>query len=168
MSVIQQRLVSAGIALPKSLVPNGNYLPFVISGRYVFVSGQVSADHSGGIRGVVGRDLDLAAAVHAARLSGINVLAQMAMACNGELQRVRRVVKICGFVQAAETFTDIPAVIDGCSKLLIEILGNAGYHARSSVGVYRLPRNYAVEVDAVFEIGPRGLPKGSWSALLGG
>ncbi len=122
------------------------------SGNLVHISGQVSRDASGGITGVVGEAVDLATAQKAARLCGINLLAQMKAACGGELDRVVRVVKLGGFVQAGPEFFDIPQVVNGCSDLMVEALGDAGRHARSAVGVYRLPLNFAVEVDAVVEI----------------
>jgi enamine deaminase RidA (YjgF/YER057c/UK114 family) len=116
------------------------------------VAGQVSVDASGGIRGVVGEDVDFDTAVGAARLCGINLLAQMNTACDGDLDRLVRVVKLGGFVQAGPSFFDIPKVVNGCSDLMVEALGDAGRHARSAVGVYRLPMNFAVEVDAVVQI----------------
>jgi enamine deaminase RidA (YjgF/YER057c/UK114 family) len=109
-------------------------------------------DAQGGIRGVVGADLDLAAGQQAARLCGVNLIAQFKSAAGGDLARVRRVVRLGGFVQAGETFFDIPKVINGCSDLMVEVFGEAGTHARSAVGVYRLPLNFAVEVDAVIEL----------------
>ena len=153
MSQVEQRLIAAGIALPQPVAPIANYVPFVRSGGLVHISGQVSLDASGGIVGTVGVDVDLEHAQRAARLCGINLLAQMKAACDGDLDRVRRVVKLGGFVQAGPDFYDIPAVVNGCSDVMVEAFGEAGRHARSAVGVYRLPRNFAVEVDAVVEIG---------------
>ena len=137
--------------LPTPTAPVANYVPFVRSGALVHISGQVSVDASGGIRGVVGDDLDLDRAVAAARLCGLNLIAQMKAACDGDLARVMRVVKLGGFVQAGPAFFDIPKVINGASDLMVQVFGDAGRHARSAVGVYRLPLNFAVEVDAVFE-----------------
>ena len=127
-------------------------MPFVRTGDLIHISGQVSVDADGGVRGVVGEDVDLETARRAARLCGINLIAQMKRACEGDLARVRRVVKLGGFVQAGPTFFDIPQVLNGCSDLMVEVFGDAGRHARSAVGVYRLPMNFAVEVDAVVEI----------------
>lgn len=129
-----------------------NYVPFVRVGDLVHISGQVSADASGGVTGVVGQDVDFETAVRAARICGINLLAQMKAACDGDLDRVVRVVKLGGFVQAGPDFFDIPKVVNGCSDLMVEALGDAGRHARSAVGVYRLPMNFAVEVDAVVQV----------------
>jgi enamine deaminase RidA (YjgF/YER057c/UK114 family) len=112
----------------------------------------VSLDANGGIKGVVGEDVDLAAARAAARLCGLSLLAQMRAACEGDLDRVVRVVKLGGFVQAGPGFFEIPQVINGCSDLMVEAFGDAGRHARSAVGVYRLPMNFAVEVDAVVAV----------------
>jgi enamine deaminase RidA (YjgF/YER057c/UK114 family) len=152
MSKIEERLAGLGVVLPQPMAPVANYVPFVRAGGLVHISGQVSTDASGGIKGTVGVDLDLAAAQAAARLCGINLLAQMKAACDGDLDRVRRVVKLGGFVQAGPDFIDIPKVINGCSDLMVEAFGDAGRHARSAVGVYKLPLGFAVEVDAVVEI----------------
>jgi len=152
MSQVEERLAALGITLPQPNPPVANYVPFVRAGSLVHISGQVSVDAGGGVRGVVGEDVDLEAAKGAARLCGINLLAQMKAACDGDLDRVVRVVKLGGFVQAGPTFFDIPQVVNGCSDLMVEALGDAGRHARSAVGVYRLPLNFAVEVDAVVEV----------------
>ena len=153
MTTPQDRLAALGVSLPEPVAPVANYVPFVRSGRLVHVSGQVSLDASGGMRGVVGEDLDLEAGQRAARLCAINLIAQFRAACEGDLSRVTRVVKLGGFVQAGPSFFDIPKVVNGCSDLMVEVFGDAGRHARSAVGVYRLPLNFAVEVDAVIETG---------------
>jgi len=152
MSKIEDRLKEIGLELPQPVAPVANYVPFVRSGNLVHISGQISLDASGGIKGTVGVDVDLETAQAAARLCGINLLAQMKAACDGDLDRVVRVVKLGGFVQAGPDFIDIPKVVNGCSDLMVEVLGDAGRHARSAVGVYRLPLGFAVEVDAVVEI----------------
>ena len=149
MSQVEERLAQLGIALPAPTAPIANYVPFVRAGDLLHISGQVSLDGAGGVTGVVGEDVDLERAVHAARLCAINLVAQMKVACDGHLGRVRQVVKLCGFVQAGPDFFDIPAVLNGASDLMVAAFGDAGRHARSAVGVYRLPRNFAVEVDAV-------------------
>ena len=151
MSDPERRLAELGLELPQPTRPVANYVPFVKSGELVYISGQVSIDAGGGVRGVVGEDVDLEAAKRAARLCGLNLIAQMKAACDGDLSRVRRVVKLAGFVQAGPGFFDIPQVLNGCSDLMVEVFGDAGRHARSAVGVYRLPLNFAVEVDAVVE-----------------
>jgi enamine deaminase RidA (YjgF/YER057c/UK114 family) len=152
MSKVEQRLAAAGIILPSPVAPIANYVPFVRTGNLVHISGQVSLDASGGITGIVGETVDLETAQRAARLCGINLIAQMRAACDGDLDRVTRVVKLGGFVQAGPDFFDIPSVVNGCSDVMVEAFGDAGRHARAAVGVYRLPRNFAVEVDAVVEI----------------
>ena len=152
MSEVESRLAAAGVILPVPVAPVANYVPFVRSGSLVHISGQVSLDASGGIKGVVGADVDLEAAQGAARLCGINLLAQMKAACDGDLDRVVRVVKLGGFVQAGPEFFDIPKVVNGASDLMVLAFGDTGRHARSAVGVYRLPLNFAVEVDAVVEV----------------
>ncbi|MDF2902103.1 MAG: hypothetical protein K0Q62_2162 [Phenylobacterium sp.] len=152
MSQVEERLAALGISLPQPNPPVANYVPFVRAGALVHISGQVSIDAGGGVRGIVGEDVDLEAAKAAARVCGINLLAQMRAACDGDLDRVVRVVKLGGFVQAGPEFFDIPQVVNGASDLMVAAFGDAGKHARSAVGVYRLPMNFAVEVDAVVEV----------------
>jgi enamine deaminase RidA (YjgF/YER057c/UK114 family) len=152
MPSIEDRLASLGISLPEPVAPVANYVPFVRAGDLVHISGQISIDASGGIKGVVGVEVDLETARRAARLCGINLIAQMKRAADGDLSRVRRVVKLGGFVQAGPDFFDIPQVVNGASDLMVEVFGDDGRHARSAVGVYRLPLNFAVEVDAVVQI----------------
>ena len=152
MSEVEDRLKALGLQLPEPVAPVANYVPFVRSGALVHISGQVSTDASGGIKGVVGEAVDLETAQRAARLCGLNLIAQMKAAAGGDLGRVRRVVKLGGFVQVAPDFFDIPKVVNGCSDLMVEAFGDLGRHARSAVGVYRLPLNFAVEVDAVVEL----------------
>ena len=151
MSKIEDRLAAMGISLPQPAAPIANYVPTVLSGGLVHVSGQVSVDESGGVKGIVGEDVDLETAQAAARLCGINLIAQMRIAL-GDLDRVKRIVKLGGFVQCGADFYDIPKVINGCSDLMVEAFGDAGRHARAAVGVYRLPLNFAVEVDAIVEV----------------
>ncbi|MES2722604.1 MAG: RidA family protein [Pseudomonadota bacterium] len=152
MSQVEERLAAQGITLPQPVAPVANYVPFVRVGGLVHISGQVSLDASGGVRGIVGEDVDMETAKGAARLCGINLVAQMRAACDGDLDRVVRVVKLGGFVQAGPGFFEIPQVVNGASDVMVAAFGDAGKHARSAVGVYRLPMNFAVEVDAVVEI----------------
>ena len=149
---IDARIAELGIVLPEPARAVANYVPFVRTGDLVHISGQLSNDASGGVKGTVGVDVTPEQANAAARLCGVNLLAQIKAACDGDLSRVVRVVKLGGFVQAGPDFEAIPAVINGCSDLMVEVFGDAGRHARSAVGVYRLPLGVAVEVDAVFEI----------------
>ena len=152
MSKVEQRLADLGLMLPMPVAPIANYVPFIRAKDLVHISGQVSIDAAGGITGVVGENVDLERAIAAALLCGLNLLAQMKAVCDGDLDRVKRVVKHGGFVQAGPNFFDIPTVVNGCSDLMVAAFGDIGRHARSAVGVYRLPRNFAVEVDAVVEI----------------
>lgn len=152
MSAVEARLLALGITLPAPVAPVANYVPFVRSGHLLHISGQVSLDANGGIKGVVGTEIDQETAVAAAKLCGINLLAQMKLATGGDLDKVVRVVKLGGFVQAGPDFFAIPQVVNGCSDLMVAAFGDAGRHARSAVGVYRLPLNFSVEVDAVVEV----------------
>ena len=151
MSKVEARLAELGITLPVPVAPLANYVPFVRTGNLLHISGQVSLGPDGGIVGVVGSEIDLATAQRAARQCGINLVAQI-KAATGDLDLVKRIVKLGGFVQAGPDFFDIPAVVNGASDLMVEVFGDIGRHARSAVGVYRLPRNFAVEVDAVVEL----------------
>jgi enamine deaminase RidA (YjgF/YER057c/UK114 family) len=152
MSAIARRLAELGLVLPTLTPPVANYIPWSRSGNLVHVSGQLSMDANGGIKGAVGEAVDVETAQRAARLCGINLIAQFNDACDGDLDRVVRIVKLGGFVQAGPGFIDIPKVINGCSDLMVEVFGDAGRHARSAVGVYQLPLGFAVEVDAIVEI----------------
>ena len=152
MSKVEERLSALGLTLPQPNPPVANYVPFVRVGDLVHISGQVSVDAGGGIRGTVGEEVDMETAKAAARLCGVNLIAQMKAACEGDLSRVVRVVKLGGFVQAGPDFFDIPQVVNGASDLMVDAFGDAGKHARSAVGVYRLPLNFAVEVDAVVQV----------------
>ncbi|WP_374515998.1 RidA family protein [Brevundimonas sp.] len=149
---VAARLAELGIQLPAPAAAVANYVPFVRAGDLLHISGQLSNDASGGVKGTVGADVSPEQAQAAARMCGVNLLAQMSAALDGDLERVVRVVKLGGFVQAAGDFEAIPAVINGCSDLMVEVFGDRGRHARSAVGVYRLPLGFAVEVDAIVEV----------------
>lgn len=146
------RIAELGLDLPEPAKAVANYVPWVRTGNLVHISGQLSNDASGGIKGTVGVDVSPEDAARAARMCGINLLAQIKDALGGDLERVVRIVKLGGFVQAGPDFIAIPAVINGCSDLMVEVFGDAGRHARSAVGVYRLPLGFAVEVDAIVEV----------------
>ena len=152
MSKVEERLSALGLTLPQPNPPVANYVPFVRVGDLVHISGQVSVDAGGGIRGTVGEEVDMETAKAAARLCGVNLIAQMKAACDGDLDRVVRVVKLGGFVQAGPDFLEIPQVVNGASDLMVEAFGDTGKHARSAVGVYRLPLGFSVEVDAVVQV----------------
>ena len=149
---VAARLAELGVVLPEPAVAVANYVPFVKTGNVLHISGQLSNDASGGIKGTVGVDVTPEEAQAAARLCAINLIAQISKALDGDLERVVRIVKLGGFVQAGPDFVAIPAVINGCSDLMVEVFGDAGKHARSAVGVYKLPLGFAVEVDAIVEV----------------
>ena len=150
---IAGRLKELGIDLPKAPAPVANYVPWVKTGSMLFISGQVTLGPSGlEYTGTVGRHLDIETGKRAARLAAINVIAQAAAALDGDLDRVRQVVKVTGYVNAAPSFHQHPDVINGASDLFVEVFGDAGRHARAAVGASSLPRNSAVEVEAIFEI----------------
>ena len=152
MSRIEGRLAELGIILPAPPAPVASYVPIVAVGGLVHISGPVSTDANGGIKGKLGAGLTLEQGQAAARLCGLNLLAQLKAACGGDLDRVQRVVKLGGFVNVAPDFDPIPAVINGCSDLMVEVFGDAGKHARAAVGVANLPLGFAVEVDGIFAI----------------
>lgn len=149
MSVLD-RLKAAGVTLPEPRSPVANYVPFVITGNLLFISGQVSAAPEGLIKGRLGEDMTVEQGQHAARICAINLIAQMKAAL-GDLERVKRIVKLGGFVNAAADFVEIPKVVNGCSDLMVEAFGDKGRHARSAVACPVLPMGSAVEVDAVVE-----------------
>ena len=150
MPRIDDRLKELGIALPEPVAPVANYVPFVISGNMVYISGQVSIGPDGLIKGKLGADMDVEAGVAAAKACGVNLLAQLRLAC--DLDNVQRVVQLGGFVNCPPDFPDQPKVINGASDLMVDVLGDAGRHARAAVGAPSLPLGAAVEVDGVFEI----------------
>lgn len=149
---IDKRLSELNIVLPSPVSPVATYVPYVVAGTLVFVSGQVSFSGGALIRGRLGADLDLEAGQEAARACGINLLAQVKIACGGDLDRVRRVVKLGAFVCCTPDFTDQPKVANGCSDLMVAVFGETGRHARAAVGAPALPLGAAVEIDGVFEI----------------
>ena len=150
---IEERLARLAIELPDASAPAANYVPFVISGALVFVSGQIPV-WNGELRhvGQVGGDLELEDGIQAARLCCLNLIAQVRAAAGGDLDRIAGVVKLGGFVNAVPGFTDHPKVINGASDLMVEVFGDRGRHARFAVGAANLPLGIAVEVDGVFEL----------------
>ena len=151
MSTPEDRLKSLGITLPEPLKPVANFVPFVQAGALLFVSGQVAASPGGRIVGRLGEDMDLEAGYAAARYCGINLIAQC-LSATGDLSKIKRVVKLGGFVNAMPDFVDIPKVINGCSDLMVDVFADAGRHARFAVGASSLPGGVAVEVDGIFEL----------------
>lgn len=152
---IEARLAELGLELPRPARPVGTYVPYVVTGSLVFVSGQVPLALEGiAYRGKLGRDLSPEEGQAAARLCAVNLLAQLREACGGDLDRVRRCVKIGGFVNCTDDFQAHPAVVNGASDFLVEVFGEAGRHARFAVGAPSLPFDSAVEIDGIFEIAP--------------
>ena len=153
MSEIESRLEHLGISLPAEPVPIANYVPGVRTGNLVYLSGLGPASRPDGSSpsGKVGRDLTTEEGYEAARLTGINILARMKGEL-GDLDKVRRVVKLLGMVNSAPDFNQQPAVVNGCSDLLVEVFGDRGRHARSAVGMASLPNDIPVEIEVIIEI----------------
>ncbi|MCE6073513.1 RidA family protein [Agrobacterium vitis] len=150
---IDSRLAALGITLPQAAAPAANYVPYVISGNLLYLSGQLPMEAGKiAVTGLVGSDVDLASAQRAAELCAINILAQAKSALDGDLSRIVRVIKLNGFVASGPGFTDQHLVINGASNLIASVLGDAGKHARAAVGMAALPMNAAVEIDAILEI----------------
>ncbi|MXU64887.1 RidA family protein [Oceanomicrobium pacificus] len=149
---IDARLSALGLSLPDAPAPAANYVPYVQSGSLVFISGQVAKKGDALICGQLGTDTDIEGGYAAARACGLNLVAQLKAACGGDLGRLRRVVKLTGFVNAAPDFTDHPKVMNGASDLMVALFDDAGRHARAAVGSPSLPGGVAVEVEGIFEI----------------
>lgn len=150
---IEQRLNELGIELPAPGAPGGNYIPFVQVGELVFVAGQVTRlDGKLHFVGKVGRDLDVDAGRKAARLCALNLLAQVKVACGGDLDRIVRCVRLTGYVNCMSEFGQQPQVVNGASDLMVEVFGDAGRHARTAVGVGSLPAGVACEVEGIFQV----------------
>ncbi len=155
MNRFDTRLQELGHTLPAPAAPVANYVPYVISGNQVFISGQVSVSASGEfIKGRLGEVLPVEKGQAAAQLCGLNLIAQLKAACGGDLSRVTRIVKLGGFVCAAPSASEakIPQIINGCSDLFVDVFGDIGKHARFAVGSPSLPLDVAVEIDAIVEI----------------
>lgn len=150
---IEARLKELKVELPDAPAPAANYIPYVVTGNLVFVSGQVPRFNGQYVHvGKVGETLTLEDGQKSARLCALNLISQLKAACGGDLDRVTRVVKLGGFVNSTPTFAQHPQVINGASDLMGEIFGDAGKHARFAVGVADLPGNVATEIDGIFEI----------------
>jgi len=152
MGQIETRLAELGVTLASAPAPAANYVPFVIVGDTVYVSGQISQTAEGFITGKVGGDLTVEQGAAAAETCAISLLSQVKAACGGDLDRLVRVVKLTGFVNSHGDFTDQPKVINGCSDFLVAVLGDAGRHARSAISAGALPFNVAVEIEGIFQI----------------
>ncbi|CAH1660173.1 Endoribonuclease L-PSP [Hyphomicrobiales bacterium] len=155
MSRIASKLAELGIVLPTPAAPIANYVPFVLSGQLLTISGQLCLGPDGKLsdahKGKLGGEVSLETGQQAARLCGINLLAQ-AKAALGDLDRITRVVRLGGFINSTPTYGSVPGVMNGASDLMVEVFGDLGRHARSTVGVAQLPLDAAVEVEALFEV----------------
>ncbi|SLN46155.1 RidA family protein [Ruegeria meonggei] len=148
---IAARLEGLGVALPDAPAPAANYVPFVRLGNIVYVSGQISKDDDL-ITGKLGDDMEIEAGAAAAKVCAINLLAQVKAACDGDINKLVRVIKLTGFVNSTADFTAQPQVINGASDFLVEALGDAGRHSRSAVSAASLPLGVAVEIEGIFEV----------------
>jgi len=153
MSRVEARLAELGLELPRAPMPIANFVPFTITGNLVFLAGQVN-EWNGDTPyvGKLGETFDVEAGIKAARLCALNLIACLELACEGDLDRVRRCIRLGGFVNCTPDFVFAPAVVNGASDLIVAVLGENGRHARTAVGVASLPRGAAVEVDGIFEI----------------
>ena len=155
MGAIEDRLKNLNIDLPVAAAPVANYVPCVISGNWLVISGQVALGDDGKLdpshAGKIGAGVSVEAGRAAARRCAINILAQ-AKAALGDLDRIRRCIRLGGFINVAPGYSQIPPIMNGASDLMVEVFGEAGRHARSTIGVAELPLDSAVEVEAWFEI----------------
>ena len=139
--------------LPKAADPVGSYVATKISGKMLFISGQISINNKGElIKGKVGKDLDTEAGYNAAKRCGLSIVAQVKKACGGDLSKVKSCIKLTGFVNSTDDFTEQPKVINGASDLIASIFGDSGMHTRAAVSTNSLPLGVSVEVDAIFEL----------------
>lgn len=150
---IDARLAELGIVLPEAAAPAANYIPYVVTGKLVMVSGQIPMS-GGEIKGIgkVGRDITTEDAAGIARICALNLIAQAKAACGGDLDKIARVVKLGGFVNCVDDYAQQPEVVNGASNLMVDVFGDAGRHSRFAVGANALPRGVAVEVEGIFEL----------------
>ena len=149
----EDKLNELNIKLPEAKAPVGNYVAAKTSGKMLFISGQISIDENGQlIKGKVGKDLNTEAGYDAAKRCALSIIAQVKKACNGDLSKVKSCIKLTGFVNSSEDFTEQPKVINGASDLIASIFGEAGMHTRAAVSTNSLPLGVSVEVDAIFEL----------------
>jgi enamine deaminase RidA (YjgF/YER057c/UK114 family) len=150
---IEARLAELGLELPAAAAPAANYVPYAVSGNLVFVAGQITVwNGEFKYQGTVGDDLSVEEGVEAAKICALNIIAQVKAACGGDLDRVKRIVKLGGFVNSTADFIQQPAVINGASDLMVAVFGDAGKHARAAVSAPSLPLGVGVEIDAIVEI----------------
>ena len=148
-----KKISDLGIILPEAKAPVGNYVATKIIGKFLFISGQISINEEGKlIKGKVGKDLNTDEAYSAAKRCGLSIIAQAKNACNGDLSKIKSCIKLTGFVNSTDNFTEQPKVINGASDLMADIFGDAGMHTRAAVSTNSLPLGVAVEIDAIFEL----------------
>ena len=150
--IYEKKLAEEGITLPDAPAPAANYVPYVRAGNVLYVSGQISQNSSGLILGKLGENMTTDQGAEAAKYCAINLLAQVKSACEGDLDKLVRVIKLTGFVNSKPDFTQQPQVINGASDLMGNVLGEAGKHARVAVSANSLPLGVAVEIDGIFQI----------------
>jgi enamine deaminase RidA (YjgF/YER057c/UK114 family) len=148
-----KKIVELKIELPKAKAPAGNYVATKITGKLLYISGQISIDEKGElIKGKVGKNLKTEDGYEAAKRCGLSIISQVKMACDNDLSKVKSCVKLTGFVNSTEDFTEQPKVINGASDLIVSVFGDAGMHTRAAVSTNSLPLGVSVEVDAIFEL----------------
>ena len=149
----QENIEKLKIKLPEAKAPVGNYVATKISGKMLFISGQISIDENGQlIKGKIGKDLDTEGGYNAAKRCALSIISQVKKACNDDLSKVKSCVKLTGFVNSTDEFTDQPKVINGASDLIVSIFEDSGMHTRAAVSTNSLPLGVSVEVDAIFEL----------------
>jgi len=150
---LKKKIKDLNINLPEAKAPVGNYVATKIVGKLLYISGQISIDEKGElIKGKVGKELDTEQAYQAAKRCGLSIVSQAKNACEGDLSKIKSCIKLTGFVNSIDSFSDQPKVINGASDLMASIFGEAGMHTRAAVSTNSLPLGVAVEVDAIFEL----------------
>ena len=151
--MIEENIKKLGISIPDAPAPVGSYVAFKFVNKLLFISGQISVDSNGRfINGKVGKDIDLKKGQEAAKLCAINIIAQAKKACNGDLEKISSCIKLTGFVNSTDEFTDQPKVLNGASELITNVFGESGKHTRAAISVNSLPLGVSVEIDAIFEL----------------
>ena len=148
----EAKLAQLGVILPDAPAPAANYVPFVTVGDIVYVSGQISKDANGLVTGKVGQSMTTEEGAKAAKLCAISLLSQVKAACGGDLDRLVKVIKLTGFVNSTDSYTEQPQVINGASDFMVDALGDTGRHARAAVSAAALPLGVAVEIEGIFQI----------------
>ena len=152
MPKVLERIKQLKLNLPDAPTPAANYVPFIVSNKFIFVSGQIPMINNKLVVGKVGRDVELSEAILAAKACGLAIIAQLNSATNNNLDNIKRIIKLGGFVNSSDDFTQQPEVVNGASDLMVEVFGKIGSHSRFAVGSNSLPRGVVVEVEAIAEI----------------